>query len=500
MAQELSHKPGEVRIMGMIGPRLYFHYCLIVMRIETGRGTIPLITLIAVWSISAMISLPGLAVSPILGSLTKIFPHATDMEIQMLSSIPSLLIIPFILLSGYLSTGYDKVRILVIGLLIYIISGAACIFAKSMTWLIILSTILGIGAGMIIPLSTGFIAQLFVGKYRTAQLGISSSIANLSLVVATFLTGWLAQINWHLPFVVYLFPVLTLVMSRFLDESRVKLIEKHEPGKPAPHARKMGLGDKTANRTGMVAVPAASKTAVKSTGAAGVASPPDNGGTGHGKSPAATSSSVKHIPAAKDEPSSIVPSGKSYNIPALAGVMLLYFIAGYTALTAIFNLPFVILHRNLDSSVTGTLTAVLYLAVMTPGFFMNRIRAALGRFSIMTSMLLIAIGLIGVFFSSHIVLIGVSVVLIGLGYGFVQPFVYDKATQTALPKKSIIALAYAMAVNYLTIVIAPFIISGLDRAVGAGSNVLYSFLISSVIALGVAVWAAVGNKRFVFSI
>ena len=48
------------------------------MKIQTGRGTIPLITLLAIWSISALTSLPGLAVSPILGDLTKIFPEATD--------------------------------------------------------------------------------------------------------------------------------------------------------------------------------------------------------------------------------------------------------------------------------------------------------------------------------------------------------------------------------------------------------------------------------------
>ncbi len=46
------------------------------MKIQTGRGTIPLITLIAIWSISALTSLPGLAVSPILGDLTKIFPKS----------------------------------------------------------------------------------------------------------------------------------------------------------------------------------------------------------------------------------------------------------------------------------------------------------------------------------------------------------------------------------------------------------------------------------------
>ena len=49
------------------------------MKVQTGQGTIPLITLIGIFSISALNALPGLAVSPILGDLNKIFPSATDL-------------------------------------------------------------------------------------------------------------------------------------------------------------------------------------------------------------------------------------------------------------------------------------------------------------------------------------------------------------------------------------------------------------------------------------
>ena len=77
------------------------------MKINTGRGTIPLITLIGIWSISALTSLPGLAVSPILGQLSTTFPDASELDIQMLSSLPSLLIIPFILLAGKLAEKRD---------------------------------------------------------------------------------------------------------------------------------------------------------------------------------------------------------------------------------------------------------------------------------------------------------------------------------------------------------------------------------------------------------
>ena len=51
------------------------------MKVQTGQGTIPLITLVGIFSISALNALPGLAVSPILGDLNKIFPSARDPDV-----------------------------------------------------------------------------------------------------------------------------------------------------------------------------------------------------------------------------------------------------------------------------------------------------------------------------------------------------------------------------------------------------------------------------------
>ena len=58
------------------------------MKIKTGKGYISLVALLGIWSVSALTSLPGLAVSPIMGQLSDIFPSATELELQMLTSIP----------------------------------------------------------------------------------------------------------------------------------------------------------------------------------------------------------------------------------------------------------------------------------------------------------------------------------------------------------------------------------------------------------------------------
>ena len=189
------------------------------MKINTGRGIISLTTLIGIWSISALTSLPGLAISPILGKLSAIFPNSTELDIQMLSSLPSLLIIPFIILSGKLTEKINNIHLLRIGLVLFGISGVLYLFLTQMWQLIAVSCLLGIGAGIIIPQSTGLISQFFTGKYRIKQFGLSSSISNITLVVATSLTGYLAEINWHLPFIVYLIPFVSVVLSLYLKES-----------------------------------------------------------------------------------------------------------------------------------------------------------------------------------------------------------------------------------------------------------------------------------------
>ena len=113
------------------------------MKVQTGQGTIPLITLVGIFSISALNALPGLAVSPILGDLNKIFPSATDLEIQMLSSLPSLLIIPFILLSGKLTEKVNNLLLLQIGLALFGASGILYLLSDKMWQLIAVSAMLG---------------------------------------------------------------------------------------------------------------------------------------------------------------------------------------------------------------------------------------------------------------------------------------------------------------------------------------------------------------------
>lgn len=186
------------------------------MKIVTGKAPMSPVTLVAILSLSLVVNLPGLAISPMLGSLSKIFPDTTTLEQQLLTMLPNLLIIPCLLLSGWLSQRKHKIGYVVASLVLFLMCGVAYLFASSMEEMIVISCLLGMSAGVLIPFSTGLLADTFAGRYRMRQMGLQSGISNLSVVVATLVVGFLSHGNWHLPFIVYLLPLIPLALSPML--------------------------------------------------------------------------------------------------------------------------------------------------------------------------------------------------------------------------------------------------------------------------------------------
>ena len=403
------------------------------MKINTGQGTIPLITLIGIWSVSALTSLPGLAVSPILGELSTIFPHATELDIQMLTSLPSLLIIPFVLLAGKLAEKRDFIRLLRVGLWLFAASGVLYLFSSRMWQLMAVSALLGIGAGLIIPLSTGLISRYFTGEYRVRQFGYSSAITNMTLVVATAVTGYLAEVHWNLPFAVYLLPLISLVLSAYLKKDTASVTIKQ---------------------------------------AAAI------------------------IPPIQSTP---VISGKyGIHIRHLVQLMLFYGLVTYVVLAVTFNLPFLMEAHHFSSGNSGLMISLFFLAIMAPGFMLDSLVKLLGNKTKLYSLLAIATGLLLIWISPTEWLIVPGCILVGLGYGIIQPLIYDKTVDTATPQKTTLALAFVMVMNYLAILLSPFITDFFQWIFHTGSQE-FPFIFNLCITILIMYWAYAKKEEFLFS-
>lgn len=375
------------------------------MKIQTGRGTIALPILIAIYSISMVTSLPGLAISPILGKLESIFKGASELQLQMLESLPSFIIVPFILLAGHLSLRVNKKKILITGLAIFFICSLVYPFANSLWLLLLISALLGIGAGMVIPFSTGLVADYFTGSYRTKQLGLVSAITNITLVLATLLSGFLAGLNWHLSFLVYCFSGISLFFAFKLDS---KPPYPSEPGKAeAPHSIK------------------------------------------------------------------IARRSVSFNFNWPVKLMLFYYFATFLALTIPFNLALYMQNLKIGNyDTSGTLISVFFLAITLPGFFINHILDRLKNMTNLTAMALITLGLLLFAVKGNLALLTLGVILIGLGYGTIQPLIYDKTAARVTPLHATYALALVMSMNYIAIITYPFVLQGIGKLFASDSSYL----------------------------
>ena len=394
------------------------------MKIATGKGYISLLALIAIWSVSAVTSLPGLAISPILEDLSRIFPSASELEIQMLTSLPSLLIIPFVLLAGWLSErGGESLKLLAVGLLIFFASGAVCIFAKDIRLLIVASCIMGAGAGIAVPYSTGLVVRYFTGDSRVQQLGISSAVNNLSLVIATAVVGWLAAKDWHLAFTVYLLPVVALVLLLALRDA-----------KPAP----------------------------------------------------------------EPEESDQLRQSK-INWWRLSGLSVLYFIITFTTLVITFYLSFLLEKYRFPQEFSSVMISLFFLAIMLPGFVLNSVIRRVRSMTMFVSLVLIVVGLLLVGTIPDIPLMTLGVILTGVGYGVLQPIIYDKTAIVAPPDKATKALSVVMTVNYVAVVVCPFVVD-FAKDIFRQKAESFPFVASAVLVAMVALLSLLLRKSFVLGL
>ena len=118
---------------------------------------------------------------------------------------------------------------------------------------------------------------------------------------------------------------------------------------------------------------------------------------------------------------------------------------------------------------------------MLPGLFIDKIIRSLKRNVNLVALVLVCVGLlcVGVFHGKAMLAFGA--LCTGLGYGIMQPVIYDKAATIAPPRSATLALSFVMSVNYLAIVLCPFIID-LLRNILHMQGERFPFILNAVLA------------------
>jgi DHA2 family multidrug resistance protein-like MFS transporter len=122
--------------------------------------------------------------------------HASTTDLQWFSAAYSLVLAAALLPAGLLGDRFGRKRMLLIALVVFGASSAACAFAGSPAELIAARAVLGLGAAVIFPMSIAVLPVLFTEEERPRAIAVVMGATFLGYPIGPLLGGWLLDNFW----------------------------------------------------------------------------------------------------------------------------------------------------------------------------------------------------------------------------------------------------------------------------------------------------------------
>jgi MFS family permease len=174
---------------------------------------------------SMLTMMAGAVVAPALPSIQEAFDGVEGNELltRLIITLPALFMRLLSPIAGYIIDKIGRLKLLIFSLILYAISGTSGYFLNDLYLILIGRAVLGIAVAGILNTVLTLIGDYMSGKERNSFMGYQGAFAGFGGVVFIGIAGLLAEVNWHLPFSLYLFSLIDLVLV---------LIFLYEPEKP----------------------------------------------------------------------------------------------------------------------------------------------------------------------------------------------------------------------------------------------------------------------------
>ena len=149
--------------------------------------------------------------------------HASTSDLQWISDAYSLVLAAAMLPAGLLGDRLGRKKVMLVALVLFGASSAACAYAASVGELIAARAVLGIGAAAIFPLSLAVIPVLFAPEERQKAIAIMASATFISFPIGPIVGGYLLDHFWWGSVFLINVPVVVLALvavAFLLPESR----------------------------------------------------------------------------------------------------------------------------------------------------------------------------------------------------------------------------------------------------------------------------------------
>ena len=158
----------------------------------------------------------GLLIPPAIDVMATAFPHEPYSRVLLISTLPSLVALPFILLSGNLAGTRIRYRTLLLFVIpVYIISGTLPFFLTDLNGVLACRAVYGVCFGLVGPRANALILRNYEGEDQIRFLGYGSVIIGLAGIVYQQLAGFLSLAGWNFVFLGHLVAVIPLFLVLF---------------------------------------------------------------------------------------------------------------------------------------------------------------------------------------------------------------------------------------------------------------------------------------------
>ncbi|MGL4420897.1 MAG: MFS transporter, partial [Gemmataceae bacterium] len=116
---------------------------------------------------------------------------------RLVLSLPALAIAVFAPLAGWVADRFGRRRLLVGGLVLYVLAGTTGVYLETPTTILIGRWFLGIAVAMIMTASSALVSDYFPPPERPRFLGLQAMFMSLGGVIFIPIGGLLSQFGWH---------------------------------------------------------------------------------------------------------------------------------------------------------------------------------------------------------------------------------------------------------------------------------------------------------------
>lgn len=166
----------------------------------------------AILSLSMANSLVGTGISPALETIRTYFSEAPQLLIQMIVSLPSLMVIVVSFFFSALSRKLSMRALCLMGYSFFTVGGLLGGLCNSIYAMVATRVLIGIGYGITMPLSIGMLAYFYDGSEQQKLNGKVVIWSSVSSILCMIAAGFLASISWRWVFAVYLFGVPCMLL------------------------------------------------------------------------------------------------------------------------------------------------------------------------------------------------------------------------------------------------------------------------------------------------